>query len=257
MSHFVSGRLKFELTDPNARPPKLSTLYGLVKQSVKNVWEKLQRQVQGQGREQSESDEEAEEPEHEYQVHTTIVNENLENGLNTGQFSLKTRSETIADRVVDMMFSYLQSNASSQLTNNFGIFFKIYSIPHTRHRERRGFESHSVGCSHLEKSKYFWKRWRQYLYKFDLPKLPIFLNQCLILCVVIGYYRSVDPEKYWFFLLASKRARAAKILFLRRELERLGEINPIFQKGPICYEEGLPALAKIYKCQIILYEMAN
>ena len=79
-----------------------------------------------------------------FQVYLTIISQEISNGLNSGNYSLKTPSPVIARWMTSMLYHFLKSNQTIRLNNTFHIKVKVLSVAHTNHliRRKTSFQKH-------------------------------------------------------------------------------------------------------------------
>ncbi len=65
------------------------------------------------------------------QIYITVVEENILNGLNSGNYSLNTPSDKIVRWVLSMLYNYLKSDQTLKLSDSFKIQIKVLSVQHT------------------------------------------------------------------------------------------------------------------------------
>ena len=68
------------------------------------------------------------------QLFTTIVQDGLLNGLNSGGYSMATNPQQIANHMLNMLESFVQSNEALTLNDSFKIVMKVISMEHVSHR---------------------------------------------------------------------------------------------------------------------------
>ncbi len=78
------------------------------------------------------------------QIYITILEKNMVNGLNSGNYSLHTPSKMIVRWVLSMLYHFLKSNQTIRLNESFKIQIKVLSFRHTQQLEKnkRGFIKH-------------------------------------------------------------------------------------------------------------------
>lgn len=122
------------------------------------------------------------------QIYATIIDNNINNGINVGNYSIKADSQIITNSLLNSLESYLQSNESHILNDSFCVQFKVLSVAHVRHKIEHSstFQLHTVG--HSEREKY-----PNYFFNFPsncyLHKSNCFADMCLVLSVIFGIFQ--------------------------------------------------------------------
>ncbi len=82
--------------------------------------------------------------ENQNQIYITVLEHNMLNGLNTGNYSLNTPAIKIVRWVLSMLYHFLKSNQTIRLNDSFKIQIKVLSLRHTQalEKKRRGFVKH-------------------------------------------------------------------------------------------------------------------
>lgn len=121
-----------------------------------------------------------------HQMYITVIDENIRNGLNTGNFNVHTNPEVVATHVLNMLYNFLTSNMSLRLNNSFKFNIKVLSLRHANDRIQRGsLKPHLlVGTSdNARKRKYI----------LNLPigfedHENIFEHNCALISIILGHY---------------------------------------------------------------------
>lgn len=175
------------------------------------------------------------------QVYATIIDNNIVNGLNAGNYNIKTPAPKIANHLLNILDSYLQSNEATLLNDSFSIQFKVLSVAHLEHMQlhSKTFRSHSYGHSEKGDTKYPF-----FLMNFSdkcfMHGTNCFPNLCLVLCAIFGMFK-LECEELAIYLhfenirknlsnrYAVHRAKASLKIHekLKQYLERGGTITGV------------------------------
>ena len=67
------------------------------------------------------------------QIYSTIIDNSIEHGLNSGNFDIRTPADAIAGVMLEMLENFLQSNEHLELNSSFKVQFKVLSVEHYEH----------------------------------------------------------------------------------------------------------------------------
>jgi G:T-mismatch repair DNA endonuclease (very short patch repair protein) len=178
-------RLEDQLYDINVEPreegsrPPLLSLLDVILEAIEKVILKLQQQYDDTSRRQ---------------IYLTITDKDLVNGLNTGNYDLRTDAHVMANHLVFMLYNYLQSEKTLPLEKSFKIQAKILSINHARHKVVTSNWRPDIhyGSKDDKKINYSWL--------FSIPKgteynQNAFENRCLLASLVVGYAKCLFDER--------------------------------------------------------------
>ncbi len=84
-----------------------------------------------------------------HQVYLTIIEKNILNGLNSGNYSLNAPSKKIANWVCSMLYNYLKSKQTLTLNESFNVKIKVLGVRHildllNNNKRKKSFKPHIV-----------------------------------------------------------------------------------------------------------------
>ena len=140
------------------------------------------------------------------QIYATIIDDQIKNGLNSGNYSMQSPAEAISNHLLNMLNSYLQSNESSLINDSFCIQFKVLSVAHIEHKKQfsKTFVPHTVGHKKHDNTNYP-------SYFLNFPKFcayhatNCFPDLCLIFCSLFGMLKLECEELSNYFLIQNFR----------------------------------------------------
>ncbi len=104
--------MTFRKTD---RAPLLLNMEKAIRSALLHIFDKLKQVYPKQNQ---------------HQIYTTIIGANIQNGLNSGNYSLNTPSVKMARWVLSILYNYLKSKQTLKLTKSFKIMIKVLSTRH-------------------------------------------------------------------------------------------------------------------------------
>lgn len=195
------------------------------------------------------------------ELYLALVDNSLLNSLNCPAVQLQNDDglEEAVGRILDMLYRYLISDnhINLKLNNSFKIFAHILSVNHVKYK------------NHLKPS--YTKTPKSYGYKIkgsippwslDCYKIPAFLNQCLLVALVLGLlqinYFATNYEDKRFLIaqnvastLATRKRKAIELL--------LSEISQLKQTLLIESDSGphttslIQSFVSKYQCQVFIF----
>jgi len=195
-----------------------------------------------------------------HQMYFTVIDDAIDHGLNTGNYNVHTDPEIVTDRILTMLYNFLQSHMSLRLNKSFRFNIKVLSVRHAQHRTQRGgFNPHILnGSFNLNRKKY-------------LLSIPegfegfefVFSQNCLLLSLILGNYLNASQEKsvreYYLDVMKNLKSENTRLKIeagqqLLNELFRICTENNIANiMGPHSLEEIAPKLSSYFNCQIIVF----
>lgn len=197
-----------------------------------------------------------------HQMYITVIDDNIQHGLNTGNFNINTDPEIVTTNVLNMLYNFLTSHLGLRLSDSFCFNIKVLSLRHARDRVRKGnLNPHILnGSFQINRKKYL----------FFLPDgfdgyERVFSQNCLLLSIILGHYLNksfefeVDHSCRFFKQLSQINSEQA-ILRVAAGQKLLQEATKVCSKlsidlhGPHCLEEIGPKLSKYYNEQLIVFD---
>lgn len=192
-----------------------------------------------------------------HQMYVTVIDENIRNGLNTGNFNVHTNPEVVATHVLNMLYNFLTSHMSLKLNNSFRFNIKVLSLRHANDRIQRGsLRPHLLGgySTTAKKGKYL----------LCLPKgfedfENVFAQNCGLIAIILGHFLNESIEfgctKFNEFKLLCNpdKSKEAGQSFLS-EVTKICEILSLDFRGPHSLEEIAPKLFGYFQDQLIVID---
>ena len=118
----------------------IESLYDILNESIIRSVQQIQEQYNGDYRRQ---------------IYSTLIDNSIDHGLNTGNFDIRTPADAIAGELLYMLQSFVQSHRDFSLNDSFKIQYKVLSVQHFDHNMANvpNFRPHIVGTE-TKKSKY-------------------------------------------------------------------------------------------------------
>lgn len=127
-----------------------------------------------------------------HQMYVTVIENNIQHGLNTGNFNVRTNPEVVATHVLNMLYNYLTSNISLRVNNSFRFNIKVLSLRHANDRIGRGSLNPHILHGTIQTG-------RNKKYLFYLPEgfegfERVFSQNCSLIAIILGHYLNNSME---------------------------------------------------------------
>ena len=191
----------------------------------------------------------------------------LAGGLNTGNYSLSTPSGEIVEAILNLLSSYLQSNAGVSLDSSFFIKIRVLSIDHSDQKERQGVMTRRgpwkrdlwTGCGpSVLREKYPSSRWFT-----DAPmgykgNETAFANKCVLFAMVLGLAKhSLISLPYKSLLSKEKILKTNMGKRLEKAMKKVAYDIDIPFDGPHELNETLEKFTNYYDIGVIVHKYPN
>ena len=168
---------------------------------------------------------------------------------------MSTPASAITNRLLSMLWSFMHSARDMKLHDSFGVFVRIFSRHHADHLRRIG----RIGCEDHPFSSTKKKRW---LLRptFKGKDGTFFHDKCLIIAVILGYFRNrADEQDYTFLQTRAAEGGQCKKRneFLKSKIDQLAASHPHLKDGPYDLVHDIPVLAEFYGAQILVYSAVD
>jgi len=189
-----------------------------------------------------------------HQMYVTVIDDAIDHGLNTGNYNVRTDPEIVTDRILTMLYNFLQSNMTLRLNKSFRFNIKVLSLRHAQDRTQRGgFHPHLLnGSFNAKRSSYL----------FFLPEgyqenEYVFSENCLLLSFILGHYLNTSRETFELLSQINSPKNSLKKIAGQKLLKEVLKIcfetkisNPL---GPHSLEELAPKLTQYFNCQVVVF----
>jgi len=198
-----------------------------------------------------------------HQMYITVIDDNIQHGLNTGNFNINADPELVTTTILNMLYNYLTSNLSLRLSNSFRFNIKVLSLRHARDRVQRGnLNPHVLHGSFKQGSK---KKYLFYLPEGFEGYETVFSQNCLLISIILGHYlnKALEIEQDFEFRTYNQfknissenkllqRDAGLKLLAIAKKVCR--ELG-LDMEGPHSLEELAPKISQYYNEQIIVFD---
>jgi len=197
-------------------------------------------------------------------VYLDIFQSPMINALNSGGFLLSDDSNEIVDRILGILYQFLNSdqNMDLELNDTFKVYINVLSVDHVNFqnkskRNNKNYRKH-YGAS---------KKKHNFKWGIDIPEITendqnIFKNKCFLLCVILGllqnaYFKSDRVDTRFIYAQginyssAQKQNHAKNILIL--ELKNMVDKLSLTENGPYDIFSTSEKISKVYQCQIFVF----
>jgi hypothetical protein len=197
-----------------------------------------------------------------------LIQSPMINALNSGGFLLSDNSNEIVNRILGILFQYLNSdqNLDLELNDTFKVYLNVLSVDHvnyqrqnTRNPQTNRRKKHYGTKEKSEVKKECWA--------IDVPNgyeyhPNAFKNKCFLLCIILGllqnaYYKSDRVDTRYFYALGicytNKKKQNYAGNILRNELQKMISELSLNENGPYEFEETAKKISDYYKCQIFVF----
>ena len=194
------------------------------------------------------------------QIYSTIIDESIEHGLNSGNFDIRTPADAIAGVMLEMLENFIQSNDYLEINNSFKVQFKVLSVEHYEHNmmNNPNFRPHIVSGSDSTKFPSFIVNPPTFC---SLHNLPCFENLCFVISFIIGLIRIECEELNNFTKFVTFRKnlshrykihRKSASKELHSQLDNIAQFCDKARFQNIDYM--IPLLSKRYGIQVHIFE---
>ena len=199
-------------------------------------------------------------------VYLDLFQSPMINALNSGGFLLSDNSNEIVDRILGILYQFLNSdqNLDLELNDTFKVYINVFSVDHVTYQKRtqrnpqRNRRKKHYGASN-KKHKVPWG--------IDIPEIienqqSIFKNKCFLLCIILGllqnaYFKSDRVDTRYIYAQGinysahQKRNYAKNVL--KTELKTLQETLRLSENGPYEIFSTANLISQEYHCQIFVF----
>ena len=171
-------------------------------------------------------------------VFTTICERDIQNGLNTGMYSLFADPKMIATHAFHLLHSYLQSHKDMKLNKSFKFYFLVLSVPHMNALKKKRKKQHE-GRSQKEANDD-----PEWLLRIS----SLFQGRCVPAAVAAGFIIAEGQDSYLYQNIARingscpNKQHYGKKLLEQKMRELCIEYN-IPMEGPHNLQETLQEIA--------------
>ena len=188
-----------------------------------------------------------------HQIYVTVLQRNILNGLNSGNYSMATPVRQIVNHILNLLENYLQSNERVQLDESFKIQFRVFSVEHTLHRIQNDpqFMPHIYRPGNSNEQKY-----PTYILSISdycvTHKKKCFSNMCLLISSMLGILMNDNAKKIEIIkILLSPQ----KDTYLHNNLDMFCKTHRFLQKDQVPDANSiLEPLTKEHKVQFHLFD---
>jgi hypothetical protein len=198
-------------------------------------------------------------------VYLDLFQSPMINALNSGGFLLFDNSNEVVDRILGILYQFLNSdqNMDLELNDTFKVYINVLSVDHVNYQNKSRRNPQKNYRKHYGASK---KR-HNFNWGIDIPEIvenerSIFKNKCFLLCVILGllqnaYFKSDRSDTRYIYAQGinystyQKRNHAKNILLL--ELKSLIDKLSLNENGPYDVLSTSNIISEIYKCQIFVF----
>ena len=83
-------------------------------------------------------------PQKDVQVYVTVTDNRIHNGINTINFDIRTRTRLVVQEILDMIYTFLDSNRDFDLSKNLEIQVTCVGMSTEMRRTQKGFKKHNA-----------------------------------------------------------------------------------------------------------------
>jgi hypothetical protein len=203
-------------------------------------------------------------------VYLDLMQSPMINALNSGGFLLSDKSNEIVDRILGILFQYLNSdqNLDLELNDTFKVYLNVLSVDHVNYqRQSNRNPQTNRRKKHYGSAKNGKKKMTKDAWAIDVPDgyeyhPNAFKNKCLLICIILGllqnaYFKSDRVDTRYFYAsgisYSNKKKQNYAGNILRNELQKMICELSLDQNGPYEFAETAEKISAYYNCQIFVF----